>query len=45
MIKSLWAAQPNLKILGHNIPLLPGGYRQVVHIIKAACLTIDRAGH
>ena len=45
MIKLLQAAQPNLKILVHNISLLPGGYHQVVHLIKAACLTIDRTGH
>ena len=45
MIKLLQAAQPKLKTLGHIIYLLPGGYHQEVHLIKAACLTIDRTGH
>ena len=45
MVRLLKAAQPKLKILCHNISLLPGGHHQVVHLIKAACLTIDRTGH
>ena len=44
VIELLQAAQPKLKILGHNISLLPGGYHQVVLLTKAACLTIDRSG-
>ena len=45
VIRLLQAAQPKLKILGHYISLLPGGYQQVVLLTKAACLTIDRTGH
>ena len=45
LLQAAHCAQHKLKILGHNISLLPGGYHQVVHLIKAACLTIDRTGH
>ena len=45
VIELLQAAQPKLKILGHNVFLLLGGYHQVVILIKAACLNIDHTGH